>query len=635
MGSMPGFLAGGAVALAAFLSAAAPQDGWVWPLELPRRLSGSFGEDRGARYHMGIDLRTGGATGKTVLAAGDGHVSRVRCSAWGYGRALYLQLDSGHTVIYGHLSEYQEGIAAAVRAKQHAAARYEVDLTFTPGQFPVRKGQMIARSGDTGSGPAHLHFEVRDAANRAVNPATLGLTWEDATPPRPAKLLVCPAGPDSRVNGAPAPAVFPLEKDASGRYACPPVRVRGPVGLAVEYTDPEPDGPRLGAHRARLLVDGAERHVVQYDRLSYGQYYHNAVMYHPYLEDLGRFLLLWRWPGNRSGCVLPLPGDGWVDIGGEAREAVVELTDFMGNRAEVAASLLPGGAGEAPAPETAQNREVGQVSARSLGAWLSLEARFPSPEPAPPVLESEGADGARQTPFVRTGPAVFHLGWAPAADGPHRLRVAHPRLKAFTLAPFRVSPGAARTVPLEGGGRLDIPRGAPFGAMLLWAGGDAALEPRGAPFGERARLTLPLPSQVSDPRRAGIVRVTDKGRRWIGGRPAAGEVEASIDALGAFAVDEDTAAPRLGDWAPEEGAVTQGRRPRIVATVSDTGSGVAAWSLRCGGQWLLSAYDADDGRVVWERDADLPPGPQTLTLRVEDGAGNRAEFSRAVVVGVR
>ena len=79
--------------------------------------------------------------------------------------------------------------------------------------------------------------------------------------------------------------------------------------------------------------------------------------------------------------------------------------------------------------------------------------------------------------------------------------------------------------------------------------------------------------------------------------------------------------------------VARDGRPRIVATVSDTGSGVAAWSLHCGDRWLLSAYDADDGRVVWERDEDLPPGAQTLTLRVEDGAGNRAEFTRNLVVG--
>ena len=84
---------------------------------------------------------------------------------------------------------------------------------------------------------------------------------------------------------------------------------------------------------------------------------------------------------------------------------------------------------------------------------------------------------------------------------------------------------------------------------------------------------------------------------------------------------------------PEDGAVARDGRPRIVATVSDTGSGVAAWSLHCGDRWLLSAYDADDGRVVWERDEDLPPGAQTLTLRVEDGAGNRAEFTRNLVVG--
>jgi len=631
MGRLAAILGGCLLTVCA--GAAGAEDGWGWPLELPRRLSSSFGEDRGGRYHMGIDLRTGGATGKRVLAAGDGHVSRVRCSAWGYGRALYLRLDSGHTVIYGHLSEFGGEIAERVRAEQHARRRYDVDLTFPPDQFPVRKGQEVAKSGDTGSGPAHLHFEVRDAANRAVNPAALGYTWDDATPPRPAKLLVCPAGPDSRVNGAPAPAVFPLEKDASGRYACPPVRVAGPVGIGVEYADLEPDGPRMGAHRVRLTMDAAELYTVQYDALSYTHYRHNMVTYHPYLDGLGRFLLLWRWPDNLSGCLPAAPRDGWVDAGDAPREVLVALEDFMGNRAEAAVFLLPGEPGGAPEPTAAANGAKGRVSVRCLGAWLCLEARFPAAEAEPPVLESSGADGPRCTPFVRTAPGVFHLGWAPAADGSHALRVTHPRLDPFDLAPHRVSRGAAQTIALAGGGRLVLPRGASFGAALVWPGGGASLEPPDTPLAEPARLALPLPAGVSDPRRAGIVRITESGRQWVGGKASGGVLEASVDALGAFAVDEDTAPPRLRDWAPEDGAVARDGRPRIVATVSDTGSGVAGWSLHCGDRWLLSAYDADDGRVVWERDEDLPPGAQTLTLRVEDGAGNRAEFTRNLVVG--
>ena len=73
-----------------------------WPLDLPPELSSSFAEYRTGRFHAGIDIRTAGI-GREVHAAGDGHISRVRCSPWGYGKAVYLQLDTGQTVVYAHL----------------------------------------------------------------------------------------------------------------------------------------------------------------------------------------------------------------------------------------------------------------------------------------------------------------------------------------------------------------------------------------------------------------------------------------------------------------------------------------------------------------------------------------------------
>ena len=126
--------------------------------------SANFGEMRPNHFHSGIDFKTDGVEGKSVVAVADGYVSRVSQSPTGYGLALYVTHPNGTTSVYGHLSRFRKDIADFVFAERHRLKRSQVDLYCKPDQFVVRRGEEIARSGNTGSsqGP-HLHFEIRDA----------------------------------------------------------------------------------------------------------------------------------------------------------------------------------------------------------------------------------------------------------------------------------------------------------------------------------------------------------------------------------------------------------------------------------------------------------------------------------------
>ena len=97
-------------------------------------------------FHNGIDLRA--AKGDPIYAPADGTVSSVYSNTAG-GNQLIIQHSGGFKSGYAHLSAYNVG----------------------EGQR-VKKGQIIAYSGDTGNvTAAHLHFTLHDPLGAYLDPA--------------------------------------------------------------------------------------------------------------------------------------------------------------------------------------------------------------------------------------------------------------------------------------------------------------------------------------------------------------------------------------------------------------------------------------------------------------------------------
>lgn len=132
------------------------------PFDFPILLSANFGELRPNHFHNGLDIKTQGVTGKPIHCIADGYVSRVVVLHGGYGQAIYVTHPNGLTSVYGHVISFAKNIQACVRQYQYAHETFVCDLKFQPGQFPVKKGDIIALSGNEGAsaGP-HLHLELR------------------------------------------------------------------------------------------------------------------------------------------------------------------------------------------------------------------------------------------------------------------------------------------------------------------------------------------------------------------------------------------------------------------------------------------------------------------------------------------
>lgn len=129
-----------------------------------------MGELRNTHFHAGLDIDTP-CIGVPVLAAESGYIVRATATSGGYGNVLFVAHPDGNTTVYAHLEEFKGAVAEYIQQERYKRKVSEIDLEFAPNQFPVTKGELLALSGNTGgSGGPHLHFEVRNANNQAINP---------------------------------------------------------------------------------------------------------------------------------------------------------------------------------------------------------------------------------------------------------------------------------------------------------------------------------------------------------------------------------------------------------------------------------------------------------------------------------
>ena len=165
---------------------------FIPPLKIPELLSANFGELRIDHFHSGLDIKTQGVTGKEVVAAADGYIYRISVSPVGFGNAIYIRHPSGYSTVYGHLEGFRPEIENWVKTQQYDKKSFQITLYPAKDQFPVRQGEVIAYSGNSGgsAGP-HLHFEIRKSDDeKPVNPLLFDFGMVDNIKPVIEKLAI-------------------------------------------------------------------------------------------------------------------------------------------------------------------------------------------------------------------------------------------------------------------------------------------------------------------------------------------------------------------------------------------------------------------------------------------------------------
>lgn len=355
------------------------------PLDIPLKLSGTFGELRTNHFHSGLDIRTNSVEGLPVYAAAEGHISRVKVSAYGYGLALYIDHPNGYTTVYAHLRNFDQPIADWVEKKHHEKKSFELDIALYPGELPVTKGQRIAFSGNTGgSGGPHLHFEVRDTKSEAViNPRHFGFSVKDQVAPVIDFVEVVPYSLQSQINGSRLPRKLPLQRSAGNNYATATVpTVYGPVYLQIKTWDKHTSNEfRNGIYQLVMRSGNDTLYHFRADRFEFDETrYANAVMdYEARMLQREQIYRCFRSPGNLLSMLPPQLPSALIELNpGETKPIEITVSDFDGNTATSRLSLK-GAEGPMSGLQETQSTFTERVVPTKAWTWQNDEVQLNMP----------------------------------------------------------------------------------------------------------------------------------------------------------------------------------------------------------------------------------------------------------------
>jgi murein DD-endopeptidase MepM/ murein hydrolase activator NlpD len=312
-----------------------------YPLSIDPRLNANFGEMRPNHFHMGLDLSTESRENLPVYAPADGFISRMKIETGGFGRAIYMDHPNGTTTLYAHMNRFIPAAENYLEDQQYVQETWKIDLKVPAGLLPVKKGQLIGYSGNTGAsqGP-HVHFEIRDTeTENCLNPLRFRFLLPDVTPPDVFRLVFYDR--DKSVYEQ-TPIVYPLIKKGNQYHVAN--RVELPfekVFMSIQATDRMTGVPNAnGIFAASLKLDNQLVTSFRLDNISYDQtrYLNGHIDYTHKMKGGAYFQML--FPAKKMDLpVYSSINKQYFSISELEQDAEIEVLDAYENKSVVNFSI--------------------------------------------------------------------------------------------------------------------------------------------------------------------------------------------------------------------------------------------------------------------------------------------------------
>jgi hypothetical protein len=535
------------------------------PVDFRMLLSGTFGELRTNHFHSGIDIKTNGKGGEKIYAVADGYVSRIKISAYGFGKTLYITHPNGYVSVYAHLDRFNRELSAYTKARHYRNQSFELNHFPEKGQLPVKKGELIAYSGNSGYsfGP-HLHFEIREeAGQKPVNPLLFGLEVKDFIRPKMVTLTVFPALSSVLVEDSNQP--YSVELQGWGEnYRIPgfdTISVTGPVYFGIETYDLLNDASnRNGVYSVTLLKEGDTVYAFHAEKFSFSErrYINSLIDYSTYVQKKKRVVKSKIEPNNKLSMYGPY-GNGVVSFD---EEGVYEMTYLVEDF----------------------NRNLSRLDFRVFFRNENHQSKYAiSSQPENGVLfRFDEANEFISDDLVFEAPAgafydSFFFEYDTLSSGEEDISVIHRVHRNMT------------------------------------------------PIHIYCKLKIKPEKYIDDQLRKKCLLVTfdDQGEMVsAGGEYENGFVTSSIRQFGDYKVALDTVPPEVK---PLYGSGIK-NKPRLGFRVKDDLSGISSYRGELNGEWVLMEHDAKNDLLYYQVDERLRTGENTFKLVVTDAKDNKTEY---------
>lgn len=547
-----------------------PQDYFIPPVDFQLSLSGTFAELRANHFHSGIDIRTNGEENKPIFACADGYVSRIKISAFGFGKALYIDHPNGYTTVYAHLNGFNPLIDNWIKSEQYRLEQFETDLFPPKGLLTVAQGEIICYSGNSGSseGP-HLHFEIRNTKSEMpIDPQLFGFQIKDYIRPVISGIRIYPEGEGATVNGKTNASDF--ETAGWG----PVYRLKKPDTLLIggdfsigimAYDLLNGSKNKNGVSSYTVYIDSVPAFDWLAETFSFNdtRYINSFIDYEQYYRSGQRYMRTRLAPNNKLG--------------------MYKLTDSRGVFNTTPYSLL---SVKVVIKDANKNESILRFVVKGVSK-IETNKKVNGDNPTISCSKEKNNYSDKGISISIPGKSIYE-----------DLSLSYKASKPLTTTCSPVHQVHTPEVPLHN-----------YIELLV------AVDSAWMKYGDK--LLLAKIRQGKSP-------------SAIGGTYEAGKISARVREFGAYAVMADTTAPVIKPLNISNGK-NIADQSTIRISISDNFSGISTYNAWLNKKWILMDYDAKNNLLLYKKDERLLEGSNEFLIKVEDDRGNSSTFEATLL----